>query len=55
MQEAKVGYYRYYWTVQRGGRASLLTPEYQFPGLTLGLNWNYPNTGISATSRFATI
>ena len=20
----------------------ILTPEYQFPGLIIGLNWNYP-------------
>jgi hypothetical protein len=41
LQEFKVGYYRYYWTY--GPMDGLvLTPEYQFPGLTIGLNWNYP-------------
>jgi hypothetical protein len=41
LQELKVGYYRYYWTY---GPADglVLTPEYQFPGLIIGLNWNYP-------------
>lgn len=41
MQEVRVGYFRYYW---HWGAADglVLTPEYQFPGLTMGLNWNYP-------------
>src|SRR6185436_2028078 len=41
LQELRVGYYRFYWTY---GPADglVLTPEYNFPGLTLGLNWNYP-------------
>ena len=41
MQELRVGYFRYYW---HWGAADglVLTPEYQFPGLTMGLNWNYP-------------
>jgi hypothetical protein len=41
LHEVRVGYYRYYWTY--GPMDGLiLTPEYQFPGLTIGLNWNYP-------------
>ena len=41
LQELRVGYYRYYWTY--GAADGLfLTPEYKFPGLTIGLNWNYP-------------
>jgi hypothetical protein len=41
LQELRVGYFRYYW---HWGAADglVLTPEYVFPGLTLGLNWNYP-------------
>jgi hypothetical protein len=41
LQEIRVGYFRYYW---HWGAADglVLTPEYVFPGLTLGLNWNYP-------------
>ena len=41
LQELRVGYYRYYWTYE-AAEGLVLTPEYQFPGLLLGLNWNYP-------------
>ena len=41
MQELRVGLYRFYWTYE-GMDGLVLTPEYSFPGLTLGLNWNYP-------------
>jgi len=41
LQELRVGYYRFYWTYE-GMEGLALTPEYQFPGLTIGLNWNYP-------------
>ena len=41
LQELRVGYYRYYWTYGPA-EGLVLTPEYNFPGLTIGLNWNYP-------------
>ena len=41
LQEVKVGYYNYYWTYA-GMEGLALTLEYNFPGLVMGLNWNYP-------------
>jgi hypothetical protein len=41
LQEVRAGIYRFYWTYE-GMDGLILTPEYSFPGLTLGLNWNYP-------------
>lgn len=41
LQEVRAGVYRFYWTYE-GMDGLILTPEYSFPGLTLGLNWNYP-------------
>ena len=32
---------KFYWTYE-GADGLILSPEYQFPGLILGLNWNYP-------------
>ena len=41
LQELKAGFYRYYWTYSAMD-GLILTPEYQFPGFIIGLNWNYP-------------
>ena len=41
LQELRGGIYKFYWTYE-GADGLTLTPEYQFPGLILGLNWNYP-------------
>jgi hypothetical protein len=41
LQELRGGIYKFYWTYE-GADGLVLTPEYQFPGLILGLNWNYP-------------
>jgi hypothetical protein len=41
LHELRGGIYKFYWTYE-GMDGLVLTPEYQFPGLILGLNWNYP-------------
>jgi hypothetical protein len=41
LHELRGGIYKFYWTYT-GMDGLILTPEYQFPGLILGLNWNYP-------------
>jgi hypothetical protein len=41
LHELRGGIYKFYWTYE-GMDGLILTPEYQFPGLILGLNWNYP-------------
>lgn len=41
LHELRGGLYKFYWTYE-GMDGLMLTPEYQFPGLILGLNWNYP-------------
>jgi hypothetical protein len=41
LHEFKAGWYRYYW-IYTAMEGLTMTPEYSFPGLTLGLNWNYP-------------
>ncbi|MGE0126371.1 MAG: carboxypeptidase regulatory-like domain-containing protein [Vicinamibacterales bacterium] len=41
LHELRGGIYKFYWTYE-GADGNVLTPEYQFPGLILGLNWNYP-------------
>ncbi len=41
LHEVRGGIYKFYWTYE-GMDGLILTPEYQFPGLILGLNWNYP-------------
>jgi hypothetical protein len=41
LHEIRAGIYKFYWTYV-GMDGLILTPEYSFPGLTLGLNWNYP-------------
>jgi hypothetical protein len=47
LHEARVGYYTFYWTYGPGVSPNspngyVSTPEYIFPALTIGLNWNYP-------------
>jgi hypothetical protein len=42
LQEVKVGVFRYWWRWGYADGNTPETPEYVFPGLTLGLNWNYP-------------
>lgn len=44
LQELRAGYYTFYWTYGPGASPVpyVQTPEYNFPGLTMGLNWNYP-------------
>ncbi|MEX2272688.1 MAG: carboxypeptidase regulatory-like domain-containing protein [Vicinamibacterales bacterium] len=42
LQEVKVGVFRYWWNWGFADGNTPETPEYIFPGLIIGLNWNYP-------------
>ncbi len=41
LHELKLNYFHYHWLFQPAAGVPLI-PEYIFPGLTLGPNWNYP-------------
>jgi hypothetical protein len=41
LHEVKLNYFQYHWLFEPAAGAPLI-PEYIFPGLTLGPNWNYP-------------
>jgi hypothetical protein len=41
LHEVKLNYFHYHWLFEPAAGSPLI-PEYIFPGLTLGPNWNYP-------------